>query len=99
MCAQWGSVSDEPEVAERINKAALPVNTPGSLVITNLVNAPVRSGSHGACNETIRIVHKDLDAYRSGASGSRSVPAVVCRFAQEEWGALDRQPHDAAQVP
>ena len=99
MCAQRGSIADEPEVAERVSKAALPVNAPGSLVVTNLVNAPVRPGCHGVCNETIGIVHKDLDAYRPGASRGRGIPAVVRRFAQEEWGTLDRQSHDAAYVP
>jgi hypothetical protein len=43
-------------VAERVDEAALAVNAPGCLVITDLVYAAIGAGRHGARDEGVGIV-------------------------------------------
>jgi hypothetical protein len=64
-------------VAERVEKATLPVNAPGCFVIADLVDAALGPRPHGALDEGIRIINEDLDPDRSRAKRSWEVPAVV----------------------
>ena len=97
--AQRGFVTDEPDVAERVGEATLPVNAPWPLVIADLVGAAVRPGCNGMFDEAVWIVHEHLDAHGPGAGGCRGVPAVVRWFAQEERCARNGQSDHAAYVP
>ncbi len=65
--AQRGPVPDQPQVAERVGEAALPVDPPWCLVITDLVGAAVGSGRHGAVDEAVRVI----DEHRSNAENCR----------------------------
>ncbi len=85
MCAQGGSVTDEPQVAERVEKASLTVNAPRCLVVADLVDAAICSGCHGTFDETVWVANEDLRSHRSRTTRGRSVPAVVRGLAQEEW--------------
>jgi hypothetical protein len=49
-------VPDEPQVAERVDEAALPVKAPRHLMVTDLVDAAVRAGCHGPFDESIGVV-------------------------------------------
>jgi hypothetical protein len=99
VCAQRGSVTDEPDVAEGVGEASLPVNAPWRFVVADLIDAAVRSGGNGAFDEAVGVVNEDLDSYCPCASSGWRVPAVAGRFAQEERGAVDGQPDDTAPVP
>src|ERR1022692_5213892 len=99
ICPQGGPVADQPQVAERVDKAALPVNAPGCLVITDLVDAAVGSSRHGALDEAVRIVDEYLDPDRSRAKGSRGVPAVVLGLAEKERGTGNSQADHATKIP
>ena len=81
-----GPVTDEPEMAERVEEASLAVHAPWHLVIADLVDTAVRSGCHRTFDEAVGVVHEDLDPDRPCASGCGSVPAVVRGFAEEERG-------------
>src|SRR5262245_1474727 len=94
-----GPAADQPQVADRVDEAALPVNAPGRLVITDLVDAAVGASGHGAVNEAVRVIDECLDPDRPRANGGRRVPAVVLGFAEEERDTGNGQPHDAAKVP
>src|SRR5580704_16699719 len=61
MVLQRGPVTDQPQVAERVDEAALPVNAPGCFMVADLVDAAVGSGRHGALDESVRIVGEYLD--------------------------------------
>src|SRR5207253_7280453 len=91
VCAQRGPVTDQPQVAERVDEAALPVNAPWRLVVADLVDTAVRSSCHGAFDKAVGVVHENLDSDRRCANSGRGVPAVVRRFAQEVWGPVDGQ--------
>jgi hypothetical protein len=86
-------------VAERVDEAALPVNSPRCFVITDPVDAAVGSSRHGAFDEAIRVIYEHLDPDRSRAKDSRGVPAVVLRLAEKERATGNGQPHHAAKVP
>src|SRR6266542_941758 len=86
-------------MAERVEEASLTVNALRCLVVADLVDAAICSGCHGTFDETVWVVNEDFHPHRSRTTRGRSVPAVVRRFAQEEWGSLDGEPHDAAEVP
>src|SRR6185437_557206 len=92
-------VPDEPQVAERVDEASLPVNAPWRLMVADLVDAAVRAGCHGAFDESVRVVGEDLDSHGPGAGRGRGVPAVVLGLTHEDRGAGDAQPGDAAEVP
>jgi len=74
VCPQRGPVADQPQVAERVDEAALPVNSPRCFVITDLVDAAVGSSRHGAFDEAIRVIYEHLDPDRSRAKDSRGCP-------------------------
>src|SRR6516225_12037587 len=95
VCAQRGPVADQPQVAERVDEAALPVNAPGRLVVTDLVDTAVGASGHGAVDEAVRVLDEHLDPDRPRAKGGRCVPTVALGFAEEERGTGDGQPHDA----
>ncbi len=84
--AQRGPVADQPQVAERVDEAALPVDPPWRLVVTDLVDAAVGSGRHGAIDEAVRVIDEHLDPDRPRANSGRGVPAVVLGLAEEERG-------------
>ena len=84
MRPQGGPVADQPQVAERVDEAALPVNAPGCLVITDLVDATVGTGLDGPVDEAVGIVDEYLNPDGSRAKGSRGVPAVVLGLAEKE---------------
>ena len=96
---QWRHIPDEPQMAERIDEASLPVNAPWCLVVADRVDAAVSSSGHGTFDEPVRVVCEELDSDGPGAGNGRGVPAVVRGLAHEHWGASDAQPHDAAKVP
>lgn len=96
---QGRSVADQPQVAEGVDEATLPVNAPGRLVVTYLVDAAIGSSCHGAFYKAVRVIDKHLDPDCSRAKGGRGVPAVVLGFAQKERSAGHGQPNDAAKVP
>jgi len=54
-------------VTERIEEATLPVRTPRCLVIAHGVATSIRAGGHGASNEVVWVVHKNLNANGRGA--------------------------------
>ena len=83
VCPQRGPVADQPQVAERVDEAALPVNSPRCFVITDLVDAAVGSSRHGAFDEAIRVNYEHLDPDRSRAKDSRGVPTVLSRARRE----------------
>lgn len=92
-------VPDEPQVAERVDEASLPVNAPWRLMVADLVDAAVRAGCHSTFDESVGVVCKDLDSHGPGAGYGRGVPAVVLGLAHENRGTGDAQPGDAAKVP
>jgi hypothetical protein len=55
---QWRPVANQPNVPERINKPALPMDTPGSFVVPYFIDAAIGAGLHRTFNECIRIIAK-----------------------------------------
>jgi hypothetical protein len=69
MGLQRGPVTDQPKVAEWVEKAALPVNAPGRFVVADLVDAAIGPSLHGALDEGVRIVE--------AASGTASITEIT----------------------
>ena len=63
VCPQWGPVTNEPEMAERIDEASLPVNSPRRLVVAYLVDRTVRPSRHRAVNKAVGVVCEHLDPH------------------------------------
>jgi hypothetical protein len=78
--AQWGFVTDKPQMAERIDEPSLAVNAPWRLVVADLVDAAVCSSCHRTFDEGVGVIHEDLDSHRPRANGGGDVPAVVRGF-------------------
>ena len=56
-------IPDQPQVADRVDEASLPVNAPWRLTVADLVDAAVRAGCHGTFDESVRVVGEDLDSH------------------------------------
>ena len=87
-------VADEPEVAERIEEAALAVCPPRRLVVPHGIAAAVRAGRHGPPDEGVGVVDEDLDPHGRRADRGGAVPPVVRRLGQEEGRPADLQTDD-----
>jgi hypothetical protein len=61
-------------MAERVDEAALPVDAPRHLMITDLVDAAIGSGCYGALDEAVRVIDEHFDADRP-----RQAPAFSLR--------------------
>jgi hypothetical protein len=79
-------------MAERVDEAALPVDAPRHLMITDLVDAAIGSGCYGALDEAVRVIDEHFDADRARAKCGGGVPAVVLGFTEKECGAGNVQP-------
>ena len=67
MGAQRRAVADQPKMSEWIDESTLPVYPPRRLVVANLVDGAVCSGSYCPTNESVGVLNEDFDSNRSAA--------------------------------
>src|SRR6266498_3049740 len=89
----------KPHVPERIEKATLPMRPPRHLMITDLVNAPVRPSFNRASDERIRVIAEHFDARGRHAKSARRLPAIIHRLPHEERCPRDLETHNGAEIP
>jgi hypothetical protein len=59
---QRRSVSDEPDVTERIGETTLAVNSPGNAVILDAIGRDHRTSSDGFLNEQVGLIDEDFNS-------------------------------------
>src|SRR3954467_5093035 len=85
-------------MAVRVEEAALPMRSPRHCVVSHRIMV-VRPCCCGTAHERVWIVHEHLDPHCRDAKRSRALPAVAFWLGEKEWGALDLQADDRAEVP
>jgi hypothetical protein len=81
-------------MSEGIDEAALPVDTPGSVMISDSVAASERAGSDGFGNEGIGIVEEDFDSNGCLANCRRTRESVIRGFVKKVLRTSDVQTND-----
>lgn len=81
---QWRSVADEPDVPERINEVALPMGSPGRVVILDVVKTTCCTRFQGACDHGVRVIAEHFDPRGRNPKLRGTFPTVVRRFPQEK---------------
>src|SRR5215471_21478094 len=93
------AIADEPEVAERIEEAPLPVSAPRRLMIPDRIERSVRAGRDGAGDEAVRVVAKHFHARRRRTGARGRVPAVLRGLADEERRAANLEAGHRSHAP
>ena len=83
-----GTCPDQPDMAEGIAEAALPVDSPWGLVLANRVMVP-SAPADGATHEVVGVVDEDLDSDRGVAAQQWADESRVCRLVEEEGRIVD----------
>src|SRR6478752_7352736 len=96
---QRTSVTHEPHVAERIEKVALTVNAPRRIVISHVVETPLRARGERTRHERVRVTAEDLDSHGRGAQDRGALPSVCFGLADEKRRARELEPCDRSQAP
>jgi hypothetical protein len=92
-------IADQPNMSEGIDESTLPVGSPWSLVIPNLIKTAICTRLHGACNDSIWVIAEQFDPDRSNAYRFGAFPAIPGWLGKEERCTLNLQSHDGSQTP
>src|SRR4051812_22638683 len=98
MTTQRRPVTDQPGMAVRVEKAALPMRSPRYFVVSHRI-VVVRPRCCGPPDKRVWIVHEHLDPHCRGAKHNRALPAVAFWLGEKERRPLDLQADDRAEIP